>query len=143
MAQKSVTVEELVEGLNYDLQWEYAAAIQYIQHQAVISGAAYNNIGAELRVHANEEIQHALQLTDQIDYLGGTPVVEVEEVSVSNDPDEMLQQDLVGEQDAIRRYKKRIRQAEELQEYATAETLRGILVTEQEHEMDLLDALGR
>lgn len=143
MAQESVTVGELIDGLNTDLQWEYAAAIQYIQHHAVISGAAYNNIRDELRVHANEEIGHAIQIADQIDYLGGTPSVDVEEVGVSGDPDEMLEQDLEGERGAIERYKRRVRQAEALDEYATAETLRDILVVEQEHEMDLLDALGR
>lgn len=143
MAQESVTVGELIEGLNYDLQWEYAAAIQYIQHTSVISGAAYNNIRDELEVHANEEIQHAIQIANQIDYLGGTPVVDVEEIKTSDQPEQMLEQDLEAERDAIQRYKKRVRQAESLEEYATAETLMEILVTEQEHEMDLLDALGR
>jgi len=118
-----VSIDDLIEGLNYDLQWEYAAATQYIQHHAVISGAEYNNIRDELRVHANEEIQHAIQLSDQIDYLGGTPVVDIEEIKTSTDPVEMLEQDLAGERDAIERYKKRVRQAEELQEFATAETL--------------------
>ncbi|MBS1264076.1 MAG: hypothetical protein MAG715_01275 [Methanonatronarchaeales archaeon] len=67
----------------------------------------------------------------------------MEEVRVSGDPVEMLEQDLAGERDAIERYRKRIQQAESLREYTTAEALRGVLVVEQEHEMDLLDALGR
>ncbi len=138
---ENLTLEEFIDKLNYDLEWEYAAAIQYIQHQAVISGAQYNNIRDELAVHANEEIQHAIQLADQIDYLGGEPTIDIEEIKISEDAEEMLKQDLEGERDAIRRYKKRIRQAEELDEYATAETLRNLLVTEQEHEMDLMDAL--
>ena len=52
-------------------------------------------------------------------------------------------QDLAGEQDAIARYKERVRQAEELNEYALSESLRGILVMEQEHAMDLMQALGK
>ncbi|MFW5953642.1 MAG: ferritin-like domain-containing protein [Candidatus Natronoplasma sp.] len=59
------------------MEWEYAAAIQYIQHQAVLSGAAYNNIADELAIHAEEELQHAIQLVDQIDYLRGSPNVDV------------------------------------------------------------------
>ncbi len=141
MSTENITVQDLIEKLSYDLQWEYAAAIQYIQHQAVISGAEYNNIRDELAVHANEEIQHAIQLADQIDYLGGTPTIDVEEIKISDDSKTMLEQDLAGERDAIERYKKRIRQAEKVDEYATAETIRQILVTEQEHEMDLMDAL--
>jgi len=138
---EDISLEEFIEKLNYDLEWEYAAAIQYIQHQAVLSGAAYNNIAEELSLHAEEELQHAIQLADQIDYLGGTPSVDVQEVKISDEAEGMLKQDLEGERDAIQRYKKRIRQAEALDEYATAQTIRQILVTEQEHEMDLKDAL--
>lgn len=138
---EDISLEEFLEKLNYDLEWEYAAAIQYIQHQSVLSGAAFNNIAEELALHAEEELQHAIQLADQIDYLGGTPSVNVQDVKVSEKAEKMLKQDLDGERDAIERYKKRIRQAEALDEYATAETLRQILVTEQEHEMDLMDAL--
>ncbi len=138
---EDISLEEFIEKLNYDLEWEYAAAIQYIQHQAVLSGAAYNNIAEELALHAEEELQHAIQLADQIDYLGGTPSVDVQEVKISAEAEGMLKQDLEGERDAINRYKKRIRQAEALDEYATAQTIRQILVTEQEHEMDLMDAL--
>ena len=138
---EDISLEEFIEKLNYDLEWEYAAAIQYIQHQAVLSGAAYNNIAEELALHAEEELQHAIQLADQIDYLGGTPSVDVQEVKISGEAEGMLKQDLEGERDAIQRYKKRIRQAEALDEYATAQTIRQILVTEQEHEMDLMDAL--
>ncbi|MBS1264075.1 MAG: hypothetical protein MAG715_01274 [Methanonatronarchaeales archaeon] len=60
MKGNEVSLDGLIDGLNYDLQWEYAAAIQYIQHQAVISGAAYNNIRDELAVHANEEVRTPL-----------------------------------------------------------------------------------
>ena len=55
----------------------------------------------------------------------------------------MLEQDLAGEQDAIRRYKLRIDQAESLKEYALAGQLRTILAMEQEHAMDMMQALGR
>lgn len=142
MERGDISLEEFIDRLNIDLEYEYGAAIQYIQHQAVMSGAQYNNIAKELAIHAEEELQHAIQLADQIDYLGGTPTVDVQEIKISDDPKEMLKQDLEGERGAIDRYKKRIRQAEALDEYATAETIRKILVTEQEHEMDLMDALG-
>ncbi|MEF8835315.1 MAG: ferritin-like domain-containing protein [Candidatus Thermoplasmatota archaeon] len=138
---EEISLEEFIEKLNYDLEWEYAAAIQYIQHQAVLSGAAFDNIADELALHAEEEIQHAIQMADQIDYLGGTPRVDVQDIKISENAEKMLEQDLEGERDAIKRYKKRIRQAEALDEYATSQTIRQILVTEQEHEMDLMDAL--
>lgn len=139
----SVTVEKLVDLLNLDLELEYSAAIQYINHAAVMTGAAYGDIIKELKIHANEEVQHAMILADQIDYLGGSPSVNVGEIRTSGDNDEMLREDLDGEEDAIRRYKMRVEQAEELKEFALAQQLRTILATEQEHAMDLKQALGK
>jgi bacterioferritin len=138
-----ITIEKLVDMLNTDLELEYSAAIQYINHAAVMTGAAYGDIIKELKIHANQEIQHAITLSDQIDYLGGSPSVKVGKILTSKNNDEMLQQDLDGEEDAIRRYKLRVDQAEHLKEFALAQHLRTILAMEQEHAMDLKQALGK
>jgi bacterioferritin len=137
-----ITNVKLTELLNHDLELEYSAAIQYINHSAVMTGAAYGDIIKELKIHANEEIQHAMILADQIDFLGGEPTVKVGDIKTSRENQKMLRQDLEGEEDAIRRYKIRIEQAEELKEFALAQQLRNILATEQEHAMDLKQALG-
>ena len=138
-----VTLKKLIELLNHDLELEYSAAIQYINHAAVMTGAAYGDIIKELKIHANEEIQHAIILADQLDYLNGSPTVKVGKIMTSRQNVTMLKQDLAGEQDAIRRYKVRIEQAEALKEFALAQQLRTILATEQEHAMDLMQALGK
>jgi bacterioferritin len=139
----AITQKKLIELLNNDLELEYSAAIQYINHASVMTGAAYGDIIKELKIHANEEIQHAMILADQINYLGGSPSVKVGEIHTSKDNDEMLQQDLNGEEDAIKRYKIRVEQAEQLKEFALAQQLRTILAVEQEHAMDLQRALGK
>ena len=138
-----ITMENLVELLNRDLMLEYSAAIQYIQHAAVLTGAEYGDIIKEIKIHANEEIQHAIILADQIDFLDGIPTVEVGVIKTSPDNVKMLEQDLEGEEDAISRYKIRIEQAEQLKEFALAQQLRTILAMEQEHAMDLTQALGK
>ncbi len=138
----AITIDQLVKLLNHDLELEYSAAIQYINHSAVMTGAAYGDIIKELKIHTNQEIQHAMILADQIDFLEEKPSVMVGEIRTSQDNQEMLRQDLEGEQDAIRRYKLRIEQAEELKEFALAQQLRSILANEQEHAMDLKQALG-
>ena len=138
-----ITQKKLVELLNRDLMLEYSAAIQYIQHAAVLTGAEYGDIIKEIKIHANEEIQHAIILADQIDFLDGIPTVKVGEIKTSSDNVKMLEQDLEGEEDAIRRYKIRIEQAEQLKEFALAQQLRTILAVEQEHAMDLTQALGK
>jgi len=139
----AITANKLIDLLNRDLELEYSAAIQYINHAAVMSGAAYGDIIKEIKIHANEEIAHAVILADQIDYLGGSPSVKVGEILTSKDNDEMLRQDLAGEEDAIKRYKMRVEQAEQLKEFALAQQLRTILAMEQEHAMDIKQALGK
>jgi bacterioferritin len=139
----TITKEELLAELNKDLAWEYAAAIQYIQHAAVITGAEYESMIAELLLHSTEEMQHAVSLSDQIDFLGGVPAVDVEKIETSPDSTKMLEQDLAGEWLAINRYKKRITQAEALQEYGLRRVLEDILIMEEEHARDLMTALGQ
>lgn len=138
-----VTKEKLIELLNRDLGLEYTACVQYTQHQGVLKGAMYQSIQKELIIHAQEELAHATILASQIDYLGGFPTVEMPKPNTSRDNIEMLKQDLAGENDAIARYSVRIRQAEELDLYHLAQQLRTILAVEQEHAMDLEQALGR
>jgi bacterioferritin len=134
----AITKETLLKELNKDLEWEYAAAIQYVQHASVMTGAQYESIQKELVVHSQEEMQHALMLSEQIDFLGGVPTVNVEEREVSKNTLEMLKQDLAGEEMAIERYKERIEQAESLKEYGLRRILEDILIQEEEHKRDLL-----
>lgn len=134
----AISKKKLLEELNKDLEWEYAAAIQYIQHAAVITGAQYESILKELVLHSQEEMAHALMLSEQIDFLGGTPTVKVEEIKTSKNSLEMLKQDLGGEDLAIRRYKQRIAQAEAAKEYGLRRILEDILIQEEEHKRDLL-----
>lgn len=139
----AITKKKLVELLNKDLSLEYTACIQYTQHQAVLKGAMYQSIQKELIIHAQEELGHAVIIADQIDYLGGVPTVTMQPAKVSADNVEMLTQDLAGENDAIARYSVRIKQAEALDLYHLAQQLRTILAVEQEHAMDLEQALGK
>jgi bacterioferritin len=138
-----ITKKQLIELLNKDLALEYTAIVQYTQHQGALKGAMYQNIQKELIIHAQEELQHATTLSSQIDYLGGVPTADTPPAKVSKESVTMLKQDLDGENDAIARYIARIRQAEELNLYHLAQQLRNILAMEQEHAMDLEQALGK
>ena len=136
-----LTRAKLIAALNDDLAKEFQALIQYVQHAAVITGPQYDAIRAELAIHSNEEHAHAISLSEQIDFLGGTPGVEVATVHISDVAKTMLEQDLEGELDAIARYKARIAQAEQLQEYGLRRALEDILMVEEEHARDLQNAL--
>ena len=133
---------ELIRLLNEDLAREYQAIIAYVVYSQVLKGAQYMSIAQELEAHAGEELQHALIISKQIDYLGGVPAVVPLPVKTSEDPEQMLRFDLENEVETVRSYRARVRQCEALSEYAVAEHIREILVQEQEHLIDLATALG-
>ena len=139
---RAVTREDLVDLLNEDLAREYQAIISYVVYSQVLKGAQYMNIAAELEIHAGQELQHALIIASQIDYLGGMPKVMPKPVKTSEKAEDMLRFDLENENETIRNYRLRVRQCEALGEYAIAEHVRDILVQEQDHQIALATALG-
>jgi bacterioferritin len=143
MAEATITRKKLIELLNEDLAREYQAIIAYVVYSQVIKGAEYMNIAEELEVHAKEELQHALTISKQIDYLGGMPTVTPKPVKTSEKATDMLQFDLDAENETVKNYRERVRQCEALNEFALAEQIREILVQEQEHQIDLATALGK
>jgi bacterioferritin len=137
-----ISVNELIDALNGDLAREYQAIIAYTVYSNVITGAQWMSIASELKLHAAEELQHAMIIADQIDYLGGMPTATPKEVKLSKKPEEMLRFDLDNETETIKNYRQRVKQAETLGHYALAEQLRKIIAQEQEHQHDLATALG-
>ena len=140
--KNEISRERLAELLNEDLSREYQAIIAYVVYSQVLSGAQYMDIAAQLEIHAKQELDHALILSRQIDYLGKMPVVTPKRVRTSKNPKDMLRYDLDNENETIRNYRDRIRQCEGLGEYAMAEQIRQILMQEQDHQIDLATALG-
>src|SRR5688572_8172625 len=100
------------------------------------------SIAKELEQHAKQELDHALTISKQIDYLGGTPTVVPKPVRMSDDPKKLLRFDLQNEAETIKQYRMRVRQCEALQEYAMSEHIREILKQEQDHLIELATALG-
>lgn len=135
-------IQQLIDALNEDLAREYQAIIAYTVYSNVISGAQWMKIADELKLHAAEELQHALIIADQIDYLGGMPTVTPKPVKVSEKAEDMIRFDLENETETIKNYRERVKQAEALGHYALAEQLRTIITQEQEHQHDLATALG-
>ena len=137
-----ITRDRLAELLNEDLAREYQAIIAYVVYSQVLSGAEYTDIAAQLEIHAKQELDHALIISRQIDYLGKMPAVVPKPVRTSKSAKDMLRFDLENENETIRNYRDRVRQCDALGEYALAEQIRQILVQEQDHQIDLATALG-
>lgn len=142
MSKISSNKDEIIRGLNEDLAREYKAIIQYVVFSSALKGAEYGDIAEQLKMHASQELSHALEVARQIDYLGGDPTVKAKEAEYSQDSKTMLEIDLRAEQETIKSYSERIRQAEQAGEFALSDKLRAIIAQEQDHEIDLKDALG-
>ncbi len=142
MAEETISRKELARLLNEDLAREYQAIIAYVVYSQVLKGAEYMNIADQLVEHAKQELEHALTVSRQIDYLGEMPTATLKPVKLSDKPREMLRLDLDNENETVMNYRERIRQCEALGEFAMAEQIREILVQEQDHQIDLATALG-
>jgi bacterioferritin len=135
-------INELIDALNEDLAREYQAIIAYTVYSNVLTGAEWMKIADELKLHASEELQHAMIIADQIDYLGGKPTATPKAVKLSDKAEDMIRFDLENETETIKNYRQRIKQAEGIGHYALAEQLRKIVAQEQDHQHDLATALG-
>src|SRR5215216_3533436 len=93
----TVSRERLIELLNEDLAREYQAVIAYVVYSQVLKGPQYMSIAGELEKHAKQELEHALVIAKQIDYLGGMPAVTPRPVRTSEVAQEMLRFDLDNE----------------------------------------------
>src|SRR5580704_15687078 len=140
--KKSSALKQLIDGLQEDLSREYQAVIAYTVYSNVLTGAQWMDIARELKKHASEELQHAMILADQLDYLGEMPNASPKAVKLSKKAEDMLRFDLDNETVTIKAYRQRVRQAEALGHFALAEQIRKIITQEQEHQHDLATALG-
>jgi bacterioferritin len=134
--------EAFVQAMNEDLRTEFRSIVQYVQHIAVIKGAEFTSTVGELRQHVAQELQHALVLAEQIEFLGGTPTTSVSEPASETDSRKALEMDLELETAQLERYRERASQAADLQLPDVAEALRPLLQQTQEHVRDLQAVLG-
>ena len=133
---------EFIDRLNDDLGTEFQSIVQYVQHTASIKGAEYRSIVQELGGHLSQELEHAKILASQIDFLGGTPTVQVPAVPDCADGAAALRADLDLEERQLARYRDRVSEAAELGLPDVAEALRPLLTQTQDHVIELRDALG-
>src|SRR5262249_55702329 len=94
MAKEKAALKELIDGLQEDLSREYQAIMAYVVYGNVLTGAKWMQIAAELKKHAHEELEHALIVADQLDYLGAMPNATPKAVKLSDKPEEMIRFDL-------------------------------------------------
>ena len=140
-------VNELVNLLNKALADEWLAYYQYWIGAKVVKGPMKDAVISELDLHATEELTHAQLLVTRIIQLGGTPLLNPEDwfkmtncgYDAPKDPyvEEVLNQNIKGEQCAIRTYSSLLDVTRE-GDPVTYDIILQIISDEVEHEEDLV-----
>ncbi|TRM11848.1 ferritin-like domain-containing protein [Lentibacillus cibarius] len=107
-------LQKLIDGLNEDLAHEYAAAIQYTYSASVVSGLYRSALKPFFESEVNDEMGHALYLSEKIKSLGGTPTTKASDIPQPTEVRDLLEAALESEKDTIKRYETRKQQAEQL-----------------------------
>ena len=142
-------VETTIEILQAVLATELVCVLRYTQHAIMATGLASEGVKAEFRQHAKEEQDHAMQVAERINQLGGSPDFSPDGLSGRSasqyveKPDlvGMIRENLVAERIAVDHYRELIRYFGD-NDPATRTMLEAILSVEEEHASDMLDLLS-
>jgi len=124
--------EKLLELLNQAIARELQVSIQYIWHHVMATGMRSPEIKDRLKTIAIQEMAHAEQIAERLDYLGEVPTTKPAPIKVGGSLREMLQDDMKAEE-AIALYRQIIKQAMEEEDYTTKRLFEQILADEEEH----------
>ena len=138
----TMTREELINGLNEDLNLELETLLRGVYHAAAGRGMLGHELRELLKKELPSELDHAMFLADKIVALGGEvrirPAVPAE-LTAARD---LLQDNIAGERKIISNYARRIDQAAEFGDKGLVIRLEDMLASETDH-LEQLERLGR
>jgi bacterioferritin len=137
------TDQELIDGLNQDLSYEYAAVITYRTYASKVQGQWRVDLRGFFEAEIPDELAHAQLLADKIVALGGEPTTEPAPVKRADTARQMLENTLQDEIDTLARYVQRRKLAEELGHYGLAVDLDDIIRDESNHRDEIRMILTR
>lgn len=135
-------LQQLIEGLNADLNAEINTIIRYIRHSSVLKGIAGHEVRELLRKEIMDEVKHATYIADKIVALGGTPKVQPETPTEVFDWRAVLEDSLRYELEAIAGYRERAQQAEAIGDIGLKATLEMFAEDETRHKEEIERLLG-
>ncbi len=129
--------QELLAGLNEDLNLELEAVLRMLYHSATATGLLGHELRESLKEDLTGEIEHAMFLADKIVTLGGEPNINPRMPVKMKSAKEMLIEDVAAERKIIANYTRHIQMAEELGEKGLVIRLEDILAEETDHAEEL------
>jgi bacterioferritin len=141
-------VNKTIEILQAVLATELVCVLRYTMHAIAATGISSEGVKAEFKEHASEEQQHAMEVAERINQLGGKPNfnpagLETRSASEYGSADnlvEMIKENLVAERIAVEHYRELIRYFGD-RDPSTRHMLERILSVEEEHANDMHDLL--
>ncbi len=134
--------QELIDGLNDDLNLELQAVLRYLYHSAAATGLLGHELREELKGDIQGELGHAVFLADKITALGGELRIDPKKPRRVQTVKQMMQIDIEEERKVVANYSKRIAQAETFGDKGLAIRLEDMLAEETDH-AEALERLGR
>jgi bacterioferritin len=125
--------QKLLEMLNKAVARELRVAIEYMWSHVKIAGMISESAGGIFKKIAIQEMIHAEDIVERIDYLGGIPTTKPDPITVGKKPREMFEISSKAEEEAIQLYRAIIKQAESEDDIVTRHLFEGILADEEEH----------
>ncbi len=125
--------QELLDLLNKAIARELQVSIQYMWQHVLWKGVEAFAVKDEFKKIAIEEMKHAEEIAERLSFLGGTPTTKPDPIYVGENLKEMLEQNKKDEDDAIKMYRKIVKQAQKEDDFTTARIFRKILQAEEDH----------
>jgi bacterioferritin len=141
-------VKKTIEILQAVLATELVCVLRYTMHAVAATGISSEGVKAEFATHAKEEQEHAMEVAERINQLGGKPDFNpsglasrsASEYGNAGNLIEMIKENLVAERIAVEHYRELIRYFSD-RDPTTRHMLVGILAVEEEHANDMHDLL--
>lgn len=134
--------QELINGLNEDLNLELEAVLRYLYHSSSATSLLGHELRELLKADLVGELNHAIFLADKIKALGGEVKINVTMPKRAKNAGDMITMDIAAEWKAVKNYTARIQQAQEFGDRGLVIRLEDILAEETDHAEEL-DRLKR
>lgn len=138
MAEK----EQLIAGLNEQMNREATTFLRYMLQAASIKGAEWNPVREMYLSEVADEVGHAQYLANQIVMLGGTPKLEPDLTPPPSDVREMLKRDAEQERKDVEHYTRLAGLAEKEGYFALKLQLEEQAADEDRHGQEMIRLLG-
>jgi len=142
--------DKLIGVLNQLLADELTAISQYMVHSEMCANWGYEKLHQAIEGQAMDEMHHAEWLIQRIIFLEGAPIVtKLNPIKIGKSVPEMVTTDQGSEIDAVHAYNAAIRLAQEVDDQASVDLLRKILLMEEGHvdwaeqQSDQIEQMGR